>query len=176
MQRKQKEQTVTALHEALGGMNLMVVAHQTGMTVAELTALRRRMRDAGAGFRVTKNRLAKIALDGTPFAGTADLFRGPTAIAFSVDPVAAARVATDFANENTKLVILGGALGERRLDAEGVKTLARLPSLDELRGRLIGMLQTPETRVAAVLAAPGGQLARVFGAYGSKEDAASPAA
>ena len=170
MQRKQKEQTVTALQKTLGGMNLMVVTHQTGMTVAELTVLRRRMRDAGAGFRVTKNRLAKIALDGTPFVSVADLFRGPTAIAFSADPVAAAKVAAEYANENSKLVILGGALGDRRLDAEGVKALAKLPSLDALRGQLVGLLQTPATRVASVLAAPAGQLARVFGAYSRKDE------
>lgn len=173
MQRKQKEQTVAALHETLGGMNLMVVTHQTGMTVAELTTLRRRMRDAGAGFRVTKNRLAKIALDGTPFSGAADLFRGPTAIAFSADPVSAAKVAADYANENAKLVILGGALGDRKLDAEGVKALAKLPSLDELRAQLIGMLQTPASRIVGVLSAPGGQLARVFAAYAEKGTAAA---
>ena len=171
MQRKQKEQAVAALHETLGGMNLMVVTHQTGLTVAEMTSLRRRVRDAGAGFKVTKNRLAKIALDGTKFAGVADLFRGPTAIAYSADPVAAAKAVADYANENAKLVILGGALGERQLDAEGVKALAKLPSLDELRGRLIGMLQTPASRVAGVLSAPAGQVARVLAAYGAKEDA-----
>lgn len=171
LQRKQKEQTVAALHETLGGMNLMVVTHQTGLTVAEMTSLRRRVRDAGAGFKVTKNRLAKIALDGTKFVGVADLFRGPTAIAYSADPVAAAKAVADYANENAKLVILGGALGERRLDAEGVKALAKLPSLDELRGRIIGMLQTPASRVASVLNAPAGQVARVLAAYGAKEDA-----
>ena len=170
MQRKQKEQSVAALHESLGGMNLMVVAHQTGMTVAELTVLRRRMRAAGAGFRVTKNRLAKIALDGTPFEGLSDLFRGPTAIAFSADPVAAAKVTADYANENAKLVILGGALGDRRLDADAIKALAKLPSLDELRGQLVGMLQTPASRIVGVLNAPAGQLARVFAAYGAKEE------
>lgn len=175
MQRKQKEQTVAALHQTLSGMNLMVVTHQTGMTVAELTALRRRVRDAGAGFKVTKNRLAKIAIDGTPFVGVADLFRGPTAIAYSTDPVAAAKAVADYANENAKLVILGGALGERRLDAEAVKALAKLPSLDQLRAQLIGLLQTPAARVAGVLNAPAGQLARVFAAY-AKKDEEAPAA
>ncbi len=171
MQRKQKEQTVAALHETLGGMSLMVVTHQSGLTVAELTALRRRMREAGAGFKVTKNRLAKIALDGTPFAAIADLFRGPTAIAYSADPVSAAKVVNDYANENSKLVILGGALGEQRLDAEAVKALARLPSLEELRAQLVGLLQTPATRVASVLNAPGGQIARVLAAYADKGEA-----
>jgi len=171
LQRKQKEQTVAALHETLGGMSLMVVTHQSGLTVAELTALRRRMREAGAGFKVTKNRLAKIALDGTPFAAIADLFRGPTAIAYSADPVSAAKVVNDYANENSKLVILGGALGEQRLDAEAVKALARLPSLEELRAQLVGLLQTPATRVASVLNAPGGQIARVLAAYADKGEA-----
>ena len=170
MQRKQKEQSVTALHDSLSGMNLMVVTHQTGMTVAELTTLRRRMRDAGAGFRVTKNRLAKIAIDGTPFAGVSDLFRGPTAIAFSADPVAAAKVANDYANENAKLVILGGALGERKLDADDVKALAKLPSLDALRSQLVGLLQTPASRIVGVLSAPGAQVARVLSAYATKDE------
>jgi large subunit ribosomal protein L10 len=171
--RAQKEERVAELQQTLSGMSLMVVAHQTGMTVAELTALRRRVRDAGAGFKVTKNRLAKIAVTGTHFEALKDLFTGPTAVAFSSDPVAAAKVIADFANENQKLTIVGGALAGRTLDAEGVKALAKLPSLDQLRSQLVGLLQTPATRVAQVLNAPAGQLARVFGAYARKEDEAA---
>jgi len=172
MQRKQKEQAVAALHQTLGESTLVVVTHQTGMTVAETTALRRRMRDAGAGFKVTKNRLAKRALEGTSFAGLSDLFTGPTAVAYSADPVAAAKVVADYANQNAKLTIIGGALGTQSLDAEGVKALAKLPSLDELRAKLVGMIQTPATRVAQVVNAPAGQLARVFSAYGNSDEAA----
>lgn len=172
MQRKQKEQAVAALHHTLGESTLVVVTHQTGMTVAETTTLRRRMRDAGAGFKVTKNRLAKRALEGTTFEGLTDLFTGPTAVAYSADPVAAAKVVAEFANQNSKLTIIGGALGSQALDAEGVKALAKLPSLDELRGKLVGLIQTPATRVAQVLNAPAGQLARVFSAYGSSDEAA----
>ena len=169
MLRAQKEERVAELQETISGMSLMVVAHQTGMTVAELTALRRRVRDAGAGLKVTKNRLAKIAVTGTPFEGLKDLFSGPTAVAFSTDPVAAAKVIADYANENQKLTIVGGALSGRTLDAEGVKALAKLPSLDQLRGQLIGLLQTPATRIVTVLNAPAGQLARVFAAYAEKD-------
>lgn len=172
MQRKQKEQAVAALHQTLGESTLVVVTHQTGMTVAETTTLRRRMRDAGAGFKVTKNRLAKRAIEGTTFEGLADLFTGPTAVAYSADPVAAAKVVADYANQNSKLTIIGGALGSQALDAEGVKALAKLPSLDELRGKLVGLIQTPATRVAQVMNAPAGQLARVFSAYGSSDEAA----
>lgn len=172
MQRKQKEQAVAALHQTLGESTLVVVTHQTGMTVAETTTLRRRMRDAGAGFKVTKNRLAKRAIEGTTFEGLTDLFTGPTAVAYSADPVAAAKVVADYANQNSKLTIIGGALGSQALDAEGVKALAKLPSLDELRGKLVGLIQTPATRVAQVLNAPAGQLARVFSAYGSSDEAA----
>lgn len=172
MQRKQKEQAVAALHQTLGESTLVVVTHQTGMTVAETTTLRRRMRDAGAGFKVTKNRLAKRALEGTSFEGLSDLFTGPTAVAYSADPVAAAKVVADYANQNAKLTIIGGALGTQSLDAEGVKALAKLPSLDELRAKLVGMIQTPATRVAQVVNAPAGKLARVFSAYGNSDEAA----
>jgi large subunit ribosomal protein L10 len=121
---------------------------------------------------VTKNRLARLALEGTPYQGLSDLFVGPTAIAYSDDPVAAAKASTEFAKENDRLVILGGAMGDKALDADGVKALASLPSLDEQRGIIVGLLNAPATRVAGVLAAPGGQLARVFAAYGTSEDAA----
>jgi len=147
---------------------VLVVTHQSGMTVAEVTDLRRQMRAAGASFKVTKNRLARLALKGTRFEGLASLFTGPTAIAYSTDPVVAAKVAVEFANSNEKLVIVGGGLGERVLDQSGIKALAKLPSLTELRGRIAGLLQAPAAKLAGVLQAPAGQLARVFQAYGSK--------
>ena len=172
MQRQQKEQLVATLHQTFNDANLLVVTHQTGLTVAQMTTLRRRMRDAGAGFKVTKNRLAKIALDGTKFAALSDLFTGPTAVAYSADPVAAAKIAVEYANQNEKFVVIGGALGAQVLDAGGVHALARLPSLDELRGKLIGVLQAPAAQVARICAAPAGQLARVFAAYAEKDAAA----
>lgn len=172
MDRSQKEKLVAGLQELFSGSTLVVVAHQVGLTVAEATDLRRQMREAGAVFRVTKNRLARRALAGTPYRELASLFVGPTAVACSVDPVAAARVAVKFADANRKLTIVGGALGDRPLDAAEVKALAILPSLDELRARLIGLLGTPATQVARVLQAPAGQLARVFAAYGAEGEAA----
>ena len=168
MDRSQKEALVTSLHDALSGTALVVVTHQTGLTVAEVTDLRRQMRAAGASFKVAKNRLARIALTGTKFELLSALLTGPTALAYSEDPVAAAKVAVEFANKNDKLKIVGGSLGELQLDAAGVKALATLPSLDQLRGKLLGLLQTPATRIASVLQAPGGQVARVLGAYARK--------
>jgi len=170
--RAQKEKVVADLHQDFGAANLVVVTRQSGLTVAEVTALRRQMRDAGASYRVSKNRLVRLALEGTRFEGLKPLFIGPTAIAASADPVAAAKICVEFANQNDKLSIVGGALGEQALDAAGVMALAKLPSLDELRGKLVGLLQAPATKVAGVLQAPAGQLARVFSAYGAKEDAA----
>lgn len=172
MQREDKEKLVGTLHEALSETTLVVIAHQTGLTVAEMTDLRRRMRAAGASFKVTKNRLAKRALDGTKFTGVSDLFTGPSTVAYSKDPVAAAKVAVEFAGQNGKFVVIGGALGEQVLDVKQVEALAKLPSLDALRGKLIGVLQAPATKVAGVLAAPAGQLARVFAAYSDKQEAA----
>ena len=172
MDRAQKEQLVADMRALFGEANLLVVTHQSGLTVSEVTSLRRRMRDAGAGYKVCKNRLVRLALEGTRFEALKPIFTGPTAIASSVDPVAAAKVCVDFAKENEKLVIVGGALGENALDLDGVKALAKLPSLDELRGQLVGLIQTPATKVAGVLQAPAGQLARVFGAYGSQDKAA----
>jgi len=166
--RAQKQKLVDSLHHMLEQTELVVVTQQAGMTVAEVTNLRRQMRAAGASFKVTKNRLARRALEGTKFAQLAPLFKGPTAVAYSTDPVAAAKVAISYANANEKLTIVGGAMGDTLLDPNGVKALATLPSLNELRGKLIGMLQTPATRVAQVLRAPAGQLARVFGAYANK--------
>jgi len=170
--RARKEELVTDLNQSFGDAALVVVTQQSGMTVAESTDLRARMREAGAGYKVTKNRLAKLALAGTTYEPISDLFNGPTAIAYSADPVAAARVAVNYAKENDKLVVIGGAMGETLLDESAVKALADLPSLDELRGKIVGMLNTPATRVAGVLQAPAGQLARVLGAYANQGEAA----
>ena len=172
MDRAQKAELVTTLNGVFANAGVVVVTHYTGLSVPEISDLRSRMADAGAGFKVTKNRIAKLALDGTPADGISDLFSGPTAIAYSDDPVAAPKVAAAFAKENEKLVILGGSMGDQVLNADGVKQLASLPSLDELRGKLVGMISTPATRIAGVLQAPGGQLARVIGAYASKGEAA----
>ena len=171
MDRTQKADWVGSLHGKLGDAGLVVVTHYKGLTVAEMTNLRAKMRAAGASFKVTKNRLTKLALAGTEFENLADLFVGPTAIAVSRDPVAAAKVAAEFSKANEKLVILGGSLGNMRLDVNGVKALATLPSLDELRGRLLGMISTPATRIAGVLQAPAGQLARVLRAKADKDAA-----
>jgi large subunit ribosomal protein L10 len=170
--RAEKSELVTTLNQVFKDAGTVVVAHYAGLTVADMTAFRARMRDAGAGVRVAKNRLAKLALKGTDAETIADLFKGPTVIAYSKDPVAAAKVATDFAKANDKLVILGGSMGRISLDADGVKALASLPSLDELRGRLAGLIASPATRVAQVVAAPAAQLARVVGAYANKSEAA----
>jgi len=170
MDRAQKAETVEALKAEIAGTALVVVAHYTGLTVAELTDLRRRMRKAEAGFRVTKNRLARIAIRDTAYAGLDDLFKGPTAIAHSKNPVAAAKVATAYAKENEKFVILGGSLGTQRLDVAAVQALATLPSIDELRGKLVGLILAPATRIASIVQAPGGQLARVIKAYADKAD------
>lgn len=169
MDRSKKEALVAELHKDFEDNNLIVVTHQAGLTVLEASDLRRRMREAGAKFKVTKNRLVKIALKGTRFEDLADHFIGPTAIAVSEDPIAAAKVAVAFANQNDKLSIVGGQLNEDALDVDGVKALAALPSLDELRGKLVGLIQAPATKIAGVLQAPAGQLARVMSAYGASE-------
>ena len=170
VERSQKEKLVTTLHTALADTTCIVITHQTGLTVAEVTDLRRQMRAAGASFKVTKNRLARRALEGTKFATIAPLFTGPTAIAYSRDPVAAAKVAVGYANKNNKLSIVGGGLGGQQLDAEAVKSLASMPPLETLRARLIGLLQTPASRIASVLQAPAAQLARVLDGYAKKAD------
>ena len=172
LDRTQKEQLVASLNDIFGRVNLVVVTKPIGLTVSESTDLRRQMGAAGASFKVTKNRLTRLALKGTAFEPLTGLFVGPTAIAFSEDPVAAARVAVTFAEKNTKLEILGGALYQEMLDIAAVNSLAKLPSLDELRARMIGMISTPATRVAGVLQAPAAQLARVMSAYASKDEAA----
>lgn len=169
MDRSRKEDLVAELQQTLATTNLLVVTHQNGLSVEETTALRLQMREAGAGFKVTKNRLAKIALKDTQFEPLSDLFNGPTAIAVSEDPVAAARVVVNYAKDNDKLTVVGGALGDKALDVDAVIALAKLPSLDELRGKLVGLLQAPAGKIVGVLQAPGGQLARVFGAYAAKD-------
>jgi large subunit ribosomal protein L10 len=171
MDRAEKTEAVEALKGVFASSGVVVVGHYAGLTVAELTALRVRLKQAGAGLKVVKNRLAKIALDGTPGSAGAHLFEGPTAIAFSADPTVATKVAVGFAKEKEKFVLVGALLGANVLDEAGVQALATLPSLDELRGRLIGLIQAPATKVAGVLAAPGAQLARVLNAYATKEAA-----
>jgi len=163
--RSEKQELVSVLHRTFQDAGLVVVTQQVGLTVSEATDLRRRMLDAGASFKVTKNRLGRLALAGTAYEPLEKLFKGPTAIAFSRDPVAAAKVAVAFAKANDKLTIVGGAMPGTVLDTAGMKALADLPSLDELRGKLLGLLQAPATRIAGVLQAPAGQLARVVQAY-----------
>ncbi|MBL8835479.1 MAG: 50S ribosomal protein L10 [Alphaproteobacteria bacterium] len=171
MDRSQKEKLIATLNDTFKQAELVVVTKQAGLTVAESTDLRRQMRAAGAGFKVAKNRLTKRALDGTRFQGLSDMLKGPTAIAYSKDPVAAAKVVVEFANKNEKLTIVGGSLGERTLDLAGVKALATLPSLPEMRARLAGLIQRPAAKIAGVLAAPAGGLARVIGAHARKQEA-----
>ena len=169
--RTQKEDWVANMRQSFSEAELVVVTHYIGLNVAELTDFRAKAREVGATFKVTKNRLAKRALAGTRFEGLCDMFAGPTAVACSNDPVAAAKVAADFAKKNDKLVIIGGALGENVLDRSGVAALADFPSLDELRARIVGALNAPATKVAGVLQAPAGRVARVVGAYGCGEAA-----
>lgn len=172
MDRAEKRELVETLNTAFKDTGVIVVAHYQGLTVADMQALRARMREAGGKVKVAKNRLAKLALHGTDAEHITDLFTGPTVIAYSSDPVVAAKVTVDFAKGNDKLVILGGAMGSTNLNADGVKALASLPSLDELRAKLVGLINTPATRIAQVVNAPAGQLARVFGAYARKDEAA----
>ncbi|MGB3390673.1 MAG: 50S ribosomal protein L10 [Pseudaminobacter sp.] len=172
MDRAEKREFVTGLNEVFASTGSVVVAHYAGLTVANMNDLRSKMRAAGGTVKVAKNRLAIIALQGTESEGMKDLFKGQTLIAYADDPVAAPKVAADFAKGNDKLVILGGAMGAATLDADGVKALATMPSLDELRAKIVGMIQTPATRIAAVVNAPAGNLARVFGAYARKDEAA----
>jgi large subunit ribosomal protein L10 len=170
--RAEKREFVTGLNDVFKSTGSVVVAHYAGLTVAQMNDLRTKMRAAGGTVKVAKNRLAVIALQGTDSEKMDALFKGQTLIAYSDDPVAAPKVASDFAKTNDKLVILGGAMGATALNAEGVKSLATMPSLDELRAKLVGMIQTPATRIAAVVNAPAGNLARVFGAYARKDEAA----
>ncbi len=172
MNRTEKQDLVADLHKVLAGANLVIVTQQSGLTVAEVSNLRRQMRAAGAGYKVTKNRLTRLALEGTQFEALRPLFTGPTAIAFSEDPVAAAKICVEFAKGNEKLTIVGGALAGEALDSGRISELAKLPSLDELRAKLIGVLQAPATKLAVVTKEPAAQLARVFGAYAAREKAA----
>ena len=171
MDKAEKAEVVEELKGVFANAGSLVVAHYTGMTVSQMSDLRARMRAAGASFKVAKNRLAVRALQGMPVEGISHLFKGPTGIAYSKDPIAASKVAAAYAKENDKLVILGGVVGTTVLDVNGVKALAELPSLDALRGKIVGLLQAPATKLAGLMAAPGGQLARVIGAYSSKEAA-----
>jgi large subunit ribosomal protein L10 len=171
LERAEKREVVTALHDVIAKTGVVVVAHYAGLTVSAMTKLRSEMRGAGGQVKVAKNRLVKLALEGTDAKGIADLLKGPTCLAFSADPVAAPKIAVKFAKANEKFVILGGAMGSTVLDAKGVSSLADLPSLDELRGKLIGLLQAPASKIARTLNEPGAQLARVFGAYGNKDAA-----
>ncbi|SDD63042.1 50S ribosomal protein L10 [Rhodospira trueperi] len=173
MNRDDKKDLVARMHTEFGESTVCIVTHYQGLTVAQMEALRGKVREVGARFRVTKNRLTRLALEGTEFEGLSDLFTGPTAIATSADPVAAAKACADFAKTNDKLVILGGAMQGRVLDADGVQALAKMPSLDELRGKLVGLLTTPAQRVASVTQAPAGQLARVLNAYAESQGEAA---
>lgn len=169
MNRAEKQTLIETVNGTLNKAEIALVVHNKGLTVAEMSELRHKMREAGAQFKVAKNRLAKIAAKGTKFEGIADLFKGPAAIATSKDPVAVAKGIVDFAKQNEKLVIVGGAYGEQKLDVKAIEALSKLPSLNELRAKIVGMLQTPATRIACVLQAPGGQVARVIAAKAKKE-------
>jgi large subunit ribosomal protein L10 len=170
--RAAKRELVSTLNGVFSTTSVVVVAHYKGLTVADMQRLRTQMKQAGATVKVAKNRLAKIALEGTDVASISDLMKGPTLLAYSSDPVAAAKVAVDFAKGNEKLLILGGAMGRTALNPDGVKALATMPSLDELRAKLVGLIQAPATKVAQVVNAPAAKLARVFGAYAKRDEAA----
>ena len=171
MDRSEKQGLVSELNASLASIGVVVVTRNLGMTVAHSTDLRTKMRDARASFKVTKNNHAKLAIEGTPYVAIGDMLTGPTAFAMSTDPVAAAKVAVDFAKTNDKFEIVGGAMGDTLLDVDGVKALATLPSLDELRAKIVGLVQAPATKVVQIVQAPAGQLARVLGAYAAKEAA-----
>jgi large subunit ribosomal protein L10 len=171
MDRSQKADAVAELSNVFNEVGVVVVTRNLGMSVAQSTDLRTKMRDAGATYKVAKNRLAKLALNDTPYAGLEDFLTGPTGLAWSADPVAAAKAAVDFAKTNDKLEIVGGSMGSQVLDEAGIKALASLPSLDELRAKLIGLVNAPATKVVQLVNAPASKLARVFGAYAAKDAA-----
>lgn len=171
MDRSQKADAVAELNRTFNEVGVVVVTRNLGMTVKQSTDLRNKMRAAGATYKVSKNKLAKIATQGTDYAVLADLLTGPTALSTSVDPVAAAKVVADFAKTNDKLEIVGGAMGNVLLDAAGVQALASLPSLDELRGKLVGLIAAPATKLATITQAPAAQIARVLAAYSEKQAA-----
>ena len=176
MDRAAKSELVANLGQVFKSTQVVVVAHYSGLTVAQMQNLRRQMKQAGASVKVAKNRLAKIALEGSDVASIAPLLKGPALIAFSGDPVAAPKVAVDFAKAHERFVILGGAMGKTALDTNGVRALAALPSLDELRAKLIGLIQAPATKIAQVVTAPAAKVARVVQAYASKSEDAAAAA
>lgn len=171
MDRAEKKEAVATLHDVFEKTSVVVVARYSGLTVAQLQRLRKQAREAGATVQVAKNRLAKIALEGTSVASIGSLLKGPTLIAYSDDPVAAAKVASGFAKDHDKFIILGGAMGATVLNVEGVKSLATMPSLDELRAKLMGLIQAPATKLAQLSTAPAAKLARVIRAYADKDAA-----
>ena len=176
MDRAEKGEQISNLARTLSETSVVVVARNHGLTVAQVSDLRNKMRAAGASFKVTKNRLARIALDGTPYQPLGPMLTGPVGFATSKDPVAAAKVAVDFAKANDKFELVGGAMGATLLDVAGVQALATLPSLDELRARIVGLVQAPATKLAQLVNAPAGKLARVFGAYATKDGEQAAAA
>lgn len=171
VERTEKQELIASMNETFNGAGSVVVCHYTGLSVAEMTSLRADMREAGASLKVTKNRLTRLALKDTKYEGITDLFTGPTVIGYADDAVSAAKTLVKYAKNNDKLEVLGGAMDETVLDVDGVKALAELPSLDELRGKLVGLLQAPAGKLVGVTNAPAGQLARVFGAYGNQDAA-----
>ena len=171
MDRSQKADSVAQLSDVFNEAGVVVITRNLGMSVAQSTELRSKMRDAGASYKVAKNRLAKLALKDTDYTGLEEYLNGPTAIAYSTDPVAAARAAVDFAKTTDKIEIVGGSMGAQKLDEAGVRALASMPSLDELRAKLVGLVNAPATKVAQVVNAPAAKLARVFGAYAAKDAA-----
>lgn len=173
MDRSQKTEAVAELNRTFKEVGVVVVTRNLGMTVAQSTQLRNKMRDAGATYKVSKNKLARIALEGTDYTSLSDLLTGPVALATSTDPVAAAKVATEFAKTNDKFEVVGGAMGATALDAEGIKALASLPSLDELRAKIVGLIVAPATKLATITQAPAAQLARVLSAYAEKDKEAA---
>ena len=171
MDRSQKADAVAALNAVFNEVGVVVITRNLGMSVKQSTDLRGKIRDAGASYKVAKNSLAKLAIMDTTYEGISDFFAGPTAIATSVDPVAAAKAVVDFAKTNDKIEIVGGAMGAQVLNAEGIKALASMPSLDELRAKLVGLVQAPATKIAQLTTAPAAKLARVFAAYAEKDAA-----
>ena len=171
MDRDQKTAAVAELNRTFSEVGVVVVTRNLGLTVAQSTVLRNKMRDAGATYKVSKNKLAKIAMDGTDYSSLGDMLTGPVGLASSIDPVAAAKVAVEFAKTNDKFEIVGGAMGATTLDVDGVKALATLPSLDELRAKILGLIVAPATKLATITQAPAAQIARVLSAYAEKEDA-----
>jgi large subunit ribosomal protein L10 len=166
--RAQKAANVEELHKTFTGVETIVVTRNDGLTAAQSSELRVKMRAAGVSYKVSKNRLAVRALKGTRFEGIGPMLKGPVGLATSQDPVAASRIAYNFSKDNEKLVIIGGALGDKLLDKSSIEMLSKLPSLDELRSKLLGMLQTPAQRLAVLAAAPASSLARVISAHANK--------